>query len=108
MSLKYPKPTKKKKSRHISNERITDIIPCEVCGVRNATETHELKGGGWRNTSIQYGFQLKLCSKCHKDWELEFSKEKKRTYRANKQLKVMENHNLTVTQFINILDTNYL
>ena len=72
--LKYPKPPKrKKKSKHISNKRITEYMPCEVCHMRGvnppnrAVETHEIyhKGtSGVRNMCVHNKWQVKVCMDC--------------------------------------------
>ena len=98
----YAKPPKrKKKSRHISNIRITEPTPCDLCG-NTAVETHELKGGGYRNTSIKYGFQLKLCKACHDDWHLRMSKEHKNIIRDRKAKEQQEVYGLTNEQWVDI------
>ena len=98
----YAKPPKrKKKSRHISNPRITEYIPCDFCG-KTSTETHELKGGGYRNTSIKYGFQLKLCKECHDNWHLRMSKEYKNIIRDHKAKERQKALGLTNEQWIDI------
>lgn len=61
----FPKPKKKRKSRHISNERITEYAECEHCGRMNASENHELFHAASRSKSIKYGAQMVLCQPCH-------------------------------------------
>lgn len=65
MSLLYPKTTKKKRSKHISNTALKEYAICEVCGKNQATETHEIFNGSLRNKSIQYEAQVKICRTCH-------------------------------------------
>jgi len=69
--ISFPKPPKKKHSRHISNPKPTYEDYCEfdedgaVCGQPYA-ETHEIWGGkAYRNTSIKFKMQMKLCRKHH-------------------------------------------
>ena len=106
--MKFAKPKyKKQKSKHISNPRITEHIECEICGINSATETHELRGGSYRNNSIAIGFQLKLCKTCHDNWHLHYSKEHKNVIRAIKQRELLA-RGLSKEEFMKNIERNYL
>lgn len=64
-----PKPIKKKKkSSHITNERITEYVECELCGKYPASSTHEVFHDGTsyaRNLCITKGWQVLVCEQCH-------------------------------------------
>ena len=102
-------PYKKKKSKHYQNDRITEEVICDMCKFRNAVDNHELKGGhSFRNGSCESEFQLKLCRRCHQDYEYKLSKIEKNVIRANKQLDLMDKNDWTVEQFRERIGVSYL
>lgn len=58
-----PKTTKTKKLENGWKDKPNRI--CWYCGARNA-ERHEIYNGPYRQTSIQMGFQVDVCSTCHR------------------------------------------
>lgn len=105
--MKYPKPKRRKgnKNRHISNERITEYIPCNICKAP-AVETHEIYYGDsyLRNTSMKYKAQIKVCKKCHTDIHAGKHQQLKQEF----QYRLMEKHDFTEEEFRRIFYKNYL
>jgi len=99
--MMFPKPNhKKQRSQHKSNPRLDGSDTCEICDIRIATETHELRGGkGYRLICQELGFVLKLCRHCHDDWHLYYTKDKKNYIRADKQRQVMTECGMTEEGF---------
>jgi hypothetical protein len=104
----YPKPKRKKqKSTHITNPRLDYDEICEICG-KQAHCTHELKGGSMRNKSIQYGFQMKLCTTCHRNYHEKYTKEQKNHLRYKKQLEIMKERDWTLINWMAIFKESWL
>jgi hypothetical protein len=47
-------------------------MKCEICHVREATDTHEVFGGCRRKKSIQYGLQMRVCRQCHTEYQNDY------------------------------------
>lgn len=60
-----PKPTRSKKKRLVNGYKSKPSRTCFYCSTGSA-ERHEVFGGSNRQTSIKEGFQVDLCSGCHR------------------------------------------
>lgn len=60
-----PKPGNKKKKKKVNGWKNKAERMCYYCGTYGA-ERHEVYGASNRQWSIDHGFQLDLCSKCHR------------------------------------------
>lgn len=99
-----PKPTKKKKRGHRTNQRPSEWVPCEICGA-SSTSTHELFGGSNRNFSIDNGAQMRLCEVCHK--HMHANKEHQAEYRKAHQRRIMDEKGWSVEDWIREVGENY-
>ena len=104
--MMFEKPKRSKKSKHISNERLEDGN-CEICGKYASLDNHELLGGGYRNNSIKYGFQMGLCRTCHRKWHDSMCKEEKDRYRRDKQIEIMDRLGMTRDEWIKVLKKDW-
>lgn len=59
-----PKPKPKRKKKLYNGWKDKPRRMCYYCGTYNA-DRHEVYGGPNRQKSIQMGFQIDLCRKCH-------------------------------------------
>lgn len=94
---------KKKKSNHISNERITEPTTCDICGRNNATSTHEWFYDGTsvsRNYCIANNYQYKLCAICHERIHND-NKFNKKHQSARRREIMVENKWFTVEEWLN-------
>jgi len=66
-ALLFPKPTTKKKAKKQNGWKDKAGRRCYYCGTLHA-ERHEVYGGPNRQISIDLGFQIDLCSSCHRAW----------------------------------------
>lgn len=83
----FPKPTVKKKKRKVNGWKDKPNRICYYCGKRGA-ERHEVFGGPWRQTSIDHGFQVDVCTEHHRmlhESASEFSKEETMKWRRHYQ-----------------------
>lgn len=62
-----PKPTTSKKKKKTNGYKDKASRYCHYCGTPGA-ERHEVYGGASRQTSIDMGFQVDLCTNCHQGW----------------------------------------
>lgn len=62
-----PKPGNKKKKKKTNGWKNKAERMCYYCGTYGA-ERHEVYGGANRQNSINLGFQVDLCTKCHAAW----------------------------------------
>lgn len=99
---------KKQKSKHITNQKLERGIICELCFNHEATETHEVFSGSNRNNSIKYGCQMKLCKTCHDNWHTKLTKDEKSTIKGTEQRRTMNQHNLTIHDFIKIFGRSWI
>lgn len=60
-----PKPKSKRKKKLYNGWKNRPRRMCYYCGTYNA-DRHEIYGGSNRQKSIEMGFQIDLCRKCHK------------------------------------------
>ena len=61
-----PKPKRGKKIKKVNGYKNKWKRVCVFCGT-NGAERHEVYGGSNRQISIDYGFQIDLCSECHRN-----------------------------------------
>lgn len=105
--MQFEKPKKsRKKSRHITNPRIKENIPCEICLLKRAVETHEVFNGSNRNKSIKYKAQMYLCSECHEDWHrhrIDVSR-----FKREHQLRIMKENDWNIEKFIQEFGKNHI
>lgn len=101
----FPKPHFKKK--HAQNNPVPTINDrCRYDGTPYA-QTHEVYGGsGRRQLSIQYGMQVKLCDRCHKEVTYNPKGHKSVALKQEFQIKFEENH--TRDEFRKIFGKSYL
>jgi ribosome-binding protein aMBF1 (putative translation factor) len=108
VALIFEKPKKKRKrTKHIPNKRITENIPCEICGKQRATSTHEVFNGRVnRNKSIEYGAQMKLCEICHRAWH--DAKIDTKPYKQQHQKRIMKQEGWSMEKWIQEFGKNEL
>ena len=100
--LLFPKIKTHKKSKHISNKRLKEYFTCEVCGVNQAIETHEIYGSHNRNKSIKYGAQVKICRECHSNQQII------NRLKVEWQYKLMEKHHWSIEKWIAIWGKSWI
>lgn len=114
------KRSKTNKHKPFSNKRIDHslgFVPCTVCtwlygeeNARGACSTHEVffnSSTYMRNTSCDYKAQEKVCME--HDEEIHRSDHKlDRRLKAKHQQRIMDEHNMTIEEFGNIFNGNWL
>lgn len=87
-----------------------DETKCFICGSWRWLEWHHVFGAALKKKSEQYGMMVRLCHYCHNEppFGVHQNKEVRRKLQAYAQKRAMEQHDLTIEEFIRLFGKNYL